>query len=467
MKTDVLTLRKAMALLKPVIPRRSTLPTTQYILIKDNCFTATNLECTVVVNLPGADDDILVPFKELNDFLKKLPGENVIEINKVNQRVINDRADSHTITTIEILSYNIQSEMLKSDGVSMRLVGNMAVEDFPPIPVIKDAIVSSYTVDRNDFVSTLLEAAIYASTEHTRPVLNGVFADIDNGVINVVSTDGFRLYHNEVRTESPGKDSVVIPLDSVNTLINLIQKSVISNTKIKNGNFTISDLVNNSESVTMTIIKQKDETEEDGAEVARLVRFTVGNNELITSVVLGTFPKYRNLIPTSTPDNILKFYADSMNSAIKTVCPVMDRYRNGVFMSWESGQSTIMDIRTNIDDIKRKSTINVLSDGKPGKIAAEARFIDALTKGKVYILEFEYRGESNPMVFKNAANTSETIVIMPMFFDESKWENIENENESESEPETEPGTRENNNAQESGDSDIDTEPNSHRAESDF
>ena len=80
MQIQVRKLRETLALLSPVIPSNTTLPITCNSYFGHGVAVATNLEMTARIDLPEAEEPVLLHNKAVLDLLKNVPGDMVAEI---------------------------------------------------------------------------------------------------------------------------------------------------------------------------------------------------------------------------------------------------------------------------------------------------------------------------------------------------------------------------------------------------
>ena len=70
MEVTVNTLRQALDLVKPAVPRKPTLPVMSNVRIGDGQVVGGNLESAIIVDLPEADETFLMPFEPVSQLLK-------------------------------------------------------------------------------------------------------------------------------------------------------------------------------------------------------------------------------------------------------------------------------------------------------------------------------------------------------------------------------------------------------------
>ncbi|GAI84381.1 unnamed protein product, partial [marine sediment metagenome] len=80
MQIQVQKLRDALKLLEPVVPKKTSLPILHNALIKGGKAIAGDMETFVMVDLPEADIDFLVPLKTVMQLLNYVPGTETLSI---------------------------------------------------------------------------------------------------------------------------------------------------------------------------------------------------------------------------------------------------------------------------------------------------------------------------------------------------------------------------------------------------
>ncbi|MCK4299480.1 MAG: hypothetical protein KAX80_08100, partial [Planctomycetes bacterium] len=73
-------LRDTLDLLAPVIPKKTTLKSLGYVRLGEGRAVATDLEIAAAIDLPGADEDLLLPGKDALGFLKYTPGATMAQV---------------------------------------------------------------------------------------------------------------------------------------------------------------------------------------------------------------------------------------------------------------------------------------------------------------------------------------------------------------------------------------------------
>ncbi len=236
-----------------VITTKSALPILSHILIEtyqDKLkLTATDLDigisCVIPVDIqePGA---ITIPAKRFSDIIRELPGDHVSMTTKKNNLV-----------TIE------------TESCQFKIMG-LAREEFPRLPEFKDKEVVIMGQDVLKEMLTLTSFA--ASFDETRYILNGILFRINKNVLTLVATDGKRLAVID-RKISQGIDkdiSLIVPIKTIHELSrNLAEDGEIS---IVLG--------------------------------ANQVLFEMGEIVVISRLIEGEFPDYKQVVPGPSENKI-------------------------------------------------------------------------------------------------------------------------------------------------------------------
>ena len=113
------------------------------------------------------------------------------------------------------LTFNIDVEELKiviiSSNGKFSLVGQNG-EDFPTLPSLKSDKVTRIDISPDVLYSGITSAIFATGDDELRPVMNGIFIELQHGGINFVATDAHKLVkyrRKEVSVEE--EDSFILP----------------------------------------------------------------------------------------------------------------------------------------------------------------------------------------------------------------------------------------------------------------
>lgn len=230
-----------------VMSARATLPVLSGVKISAEAgvveFSATNLEMFVsVVSEAAAVSEagvVVAPGRLLGDILKSLPDGKVVVESKDNEIKI-------------------------SAGRSEFSVAGYAPGDFPVAPEVGGERVCR--VAASDLGRALQQVVRASGSDDARPVLTGVLWSIEGGALKMVATDSYRLALREFTLkESPDDHKAIIPGKAL-------------------AEFGRQLLSGSEEQAEVSL----------GESQAAL---SVGGTRLVTRLIEGEFPNYRQLIP--------------------------------------------------------------------------------------------------------------------------------------------------------------------------
>lgn len=142
----------------------------------------------------------------------------------------------------------------------------MAVDDFPILP--EPDLKGGLEVDGEGFVRALGQVMVAASHDDARPVLTGVFFESNEGTLRVVATDSYRLALRDV----PAVQASVSALIPARALRELHRTVMAKNMKVAIG--------------------------------SREATFASERGTVTVRLIEGTFPNYRQLLPTTYPNHL-------------------------------------------------------------------------------------------------------------------------------------------------------------------
>lgn len=358
-------LRETLELLEPVIPRKSKMPVLNHFLLQDGRATATDLEMRVSVELPEATESILLP-RGVLDFLKFVPGETMASISQ-QEAVVNI-----------------------SCGVTKTRLPTKEVEDYPPAP---EELATDINVDGDRFIQTLDMALCYAATETARPILNGVSLFMEETGAKVAAGDGFRMFYKELPGRFPKAGTVVLPAPTVKVLANLWKKAPPKNSPAVDA--LLADLAIARRLMALGF-----------GEDRLAVRF--GNVSVTSRLIAGTPPNFLSLLPADPPQKV-KVFAPDFALALRQVKDVATGGAGIVRLEWDAGTLKVSAVS---NENKVETEIEVSSQGDPGRIAFNYRYLLEYFKDRQGMMEVGVSNPSSPGLFLDGRCQ---VVIMPMF----------------------------------------------------
>jgi DNA polymerase-3 subunit beta len=273
----------------------------------------------------------------------------------------------------------------------------MPHEEFPNIPRIKDH--QTFFINSNDFLKGLKMVWYSASISDIKPELSSVYIYYQDGYAVFAATDSFRLAEKKIllkktkenSRENKGKDQkegieggdfgqILIPFKNIPEIMRILEG--------------IND------DVIIELSKNQ-------------IAFSYKGVYLISRVIDGTFPDYRQIIPKETKTEVVLLKQDIIN-ALKISHIFSDKF-NQIHVKI-SPQSGIFELRTNNKDIGE--TVYKLAGALTGEdieINFNYRYIaDCFQSIEADSISLSLCGLNRPMVMHPVGDTSFTYLVMPM-----------------------------------------------------
>lgn len=342
---------------------RAALPILSNVLIRvdDNkvSLTTTNLDMAVVSYLPATqckNGVVTVPARLMADFVSNLPRGEAVEIVAEGEKV-----------TIKAAEYS-------------STINGASAEDFPELPEIDDKKVVKFQMSAEEFKAGLSQVMVAASNDMTRPALTGVYFNTFEGALYLAATDGYRLAERKFIEEVESEVAAVVPASSLQEVLRSL----------------------NDETDEIEI--WFDETQ---------VRFRLGEIEVTSKLIDGSFPDYRQLIPKTTEIG-LELARDELVRITKLAALFAKEVGGSIVCqtSAEEGNFTIASVANELGENKSEIKVGAEVDGK---VTLNSRFLlDALNVLGAKEIEFGFSNKLDPVVLRNKGDSDHVHIIMPL-----------------------------------------------------
>jgi DNA polymerase III subunit beta len=274
---------------------------------------------------------------------------------------------------IDVDSKNVAS--IRSGPSFFKILG-LPEEEFPPLPKFEGA--KSFTLRQKDLKDGLKKTSYAISTDETRYVLNGILFSFKDNKLTLVATDGRRLGLVELELEFPRSQEVeiIVPTKAVMELQRLLAED---------GDAKLSVSENQ-------------------------VAFEIGKTLLVSKLIEGNYPNYRQVIPAEAKERITL----ERETFLKSV------HRVSLLASEKSNSVKLMFSKNNIDIIantpevgEARESLPVQYKGRDFSIAFNPEFLMAplsnLSEDQIYL---DLIDEMSPGVIKISGPF--LYVLMPM-----------------------------------------------------
>jgi DNA polymerase-3 subunit beta len=286
--------------------------------------------------------------------------------------------DELSITVNESLSIDITSRSKDVKG-HYTLIG-LAADEFPEIPHFMED--NSIEVEQAVFKEMIRKVIYAASTDTIKPVFNGIFLISDaKGNVSSVSTDSRRLaiITRSVKQDISFGDGIIIPLKTVHEVYRLLESS---------GNCKFS--YNNNQCF-----------------------FKIANTEIISRIVDGQFPNYRQVLPKEYMLEI-EVETKKLLDSVKRAMIFTREPANKIIMNVQSNKIVIQASTPELGEAEEEIAVKSNKDEKIS-IGINAQFlIDALKEVDSNLIKCGITGQMSPVTIIPTNDNNYTSIIMPI-----------------------------------------------------
>lgn len=355
-----------------VVGTRATMPILSNVLIEAGddqiSLTTTNLDlgirCRIKADV-AEKGALTLPVRKLASIVRELPSLDV-----------------------EVETYSNNQAKLTSGQSLFRIMG-IGADEFPPLPTFNDQ--HSFML-RQDELGRMLKSVSYAqSSDETRYIMNGVFFNFEGNGLTLAATDGRRLavISKELEVTEDNAGHLILPAKTVGEVGRLL------------GQGDSVRIAFNDRQVAFEINSEADAAAEAGL---------LDNIYLVSKVVEGNYPNYRQVIPKEN-DQHIKLNRESFAKCIARAALVTSDKNNSIKVHVNEN---ILEVTGSSPEFGESNvTLNVEYGGPDVTVAFNPQFIldplKALQRDEVI---FEFKDELSPGVIRTP--DSFLCVVMPL-----------------------------------------------------
>lgn len=356
-------LSRALDIVTHVIDSNVTLPVLNNILVrcegKKVHFSATNLELAVNYSMEAEvinEGAVTVPAKLFAGYVNLLKDSQL------------------ECSVVEGLTLAMNSAGSKTK------IKCISADEFPTISSIEEQV--SYEMEKEELPEAISQVSFAASHTNTRPVLSGIFWEVEGNNLTLVATDSFRLSEKKLQlSEAVSKAAhCIIPTRAILEFARLCTK---------------------------------DETEKVGITIGKnQVFFRIGSIELYSRLIEGNFPPYRQILPRSIRTST-SLGTNDQALAVKRVNLFAKENNNKVLFDFQKDKLKISTPATQVGE--EEGELPIALDGDPGTIALNSEFVlDVLSHLGNDQVEIGMNDSKSPAVFKAVGKDDFVHIIMPL-----------------------------------------------------
>jgi DNA polymerase-3 subunit beta len=327
---------------------------------------STNLEIAISCSIRGKvdqDGEYTVPAKLFFDYVNLLPNERV---------------------DVDLLD----NAIFVGCGNAKTKIHGIPATEFPLIPPVGGGTV--YSIGVANFSQALSQVLFAAATNESRPELSGILLNFDEqGKLIFAATDSYRLSEVELKLPVPQANKVIVPqrtLSELNRILSIFRDDVEAPSAVE---IRLSD---------------------------NQIVFQYGSVELTSRVIEGSYPDYKQIIPTQVKTEVLLDCAE-FQQAVKTVSLFS---KTGLFDVTLGFDATNQQMEVSASDKTRGENTVILKaaiQGVENRVVLNFRYLlDGLNAISSSQITFKMIDGMNPCLLlpKEMPNESFQYIIMPI-----------------------------------------------------
>ncbi|KLU59124.1 DNA polymerase III subunit beta [Peptococcaceae bacterium CEB3] len=322
-------------------------------------FLATDMEIGIRCEVPAqteTEGTLLLPAKLFSDIVRKLPDTQI---------------------TIESESQSANLQYYQSEI----FLKGYDPEQFPLLPDLLDPV--SFSLPSESFKTMIRETLIAAAQEESRPIFKGLLLEMEGSVLRLIATDTHRLAYSQSGIDNPNglNFSGIVPAKTMSEIYRLLK--------------------DDDDFITVRFT---------GSHVS----FQFGAVHLLTRLIEGQFPNYKQVIPSSCRTKIRLFVKDFMESVERASLLARDSSAGVSLVRLEiSGDLLKIEHTTDIGKISEQLSIE--KEGADLTISFNSRFIlDVLRVLPSEQMRFELSGPQSAAIIRTPAGENYLYLLLPV-----------------------------------------------------
>jgi len=282
-----------------------------------------------------------------------------------------------------------ENDFLKVDCLNSdtKLKG-IAADDFPVIPQIGKE--KAYAVKIADFKKAISQVIFAVAPSETRPEISGVFMSfnrIEKNKVTLAGTDSYRLAEKSIElTKNEEEKDVIVPFKTLQEVLRILNN--------------LKDAQNASDELEIYIAENQ-------------ILFTTNGIEVISRLLEGQYPDYKQIIPTETKTKVIV----PTSEMIKAIKKVSLFSKTGIFdinLVFEAQKGlTVSTANTQIGE--SKTDIDVEFTGETNETTLNYRYLlDGLNNLDAAEAEVSLVDNNLPCLIRAKENKDYLYIVMPI-----------------------------------------------------
>jgi DNA polymerase-3 subunit beta len=319
-------LQEGLVAVAAAVPAKTTLPVLANILVEAGKeglrLSGTDLDISVATTIPASVDQegaITLPAKKLVEIVRELPS-----------------------ATVRVAASGEQRVALECGKSRFKLLG-LSREEFPAFPGL--SFDGGWTVRSGDLQKLIGHVAFAASTEESRPILNGVLWEMRPDRMRMVATNGHRLARMDVPLAGDGAATadLIVPPKALEQIRRLFKA---------------------------------DEEIEIGRSENHL-GFRSVSTQVYTRLIEGPYPNYEQVIPREN-DKVVTADRATLSSALRRMGTVASDQTHRIRMAFSAGTCKLSVQTPDLGEAQDE--VSVTYEGDPIEIGFNATYLLEILK---------------------------------------------------------------------------------------
>jgi DNA polymerase-3 subunit beta len=308
------------------VPAKTTLPVLSNVLLEAGPdglrLSGTDLDIAVSTSVAASVEDegaITLPARKLVEIVRELPS-----------------------ASIRLASVGEQRVTIECGRSRFKLLG-LPREEFPAFPAVDFS--GGWKATAKDLHKLITHVAFAASTEESRPILNGVLWELRSERMRMVATNGHRLARMDIPVAGGGGEEadLIVPPKALEQIRRLFQP-------------------------------------EDEVEIAKTenhLGFRSSNTQVFTRLIEGPYPNYEQVIPREN-DKVATADKAALTAALRRMSIVASDQTHRVRLAFANGSCKLSVQTPDLGEAQEEITITY--DGSPLEIGFNAAYFLEILK---------------------------------------------------------------------------------------
>lgn len=266
--------------------------------------------------------------------------------------------------------------VIESGCSKFSIIGIPAVE-FPELPKVSDA--QKFQLPANVLKSMIRQTVFAVAESDAKPIHQGSLFNMENGLLDVVAVDGYRLAKRTEEINYPDKLSFVVPGKTLTEVLKLLKDS----------------------DEPLDIFSGQ-----------RHIMFKIDNYTVISSLLEGEFLNYKATIPSSSKTTVTMRSREAIESVERVSLLITDRIKSPIRCIF-SGSEVKLLCTTAMG--RASDQMEVAMEGEDVEIGFNNRYLlDALRNTECDEIRVGLSGPLSPMTISPKEGDSFLFLVLPV-----------------------------------------------------